>query len=68
MRNKILRSAMRANTKYHYFYAFYNKINTAEVPLMYSCFFFFGVSSSILSVFLALMCSCFFFFGVSSSI
>ena len=35
MRNKILRSA---NTKRHYFYAFFNKINTGDLPLMYSCF------------------------------
>ena len=37
MRNKILRSS---NTKHHYFYAFFNKINTGDLPLMYSCFFF----------------------------
>ena len=38
MRNKILRSA---NTKHHYFYAFFNKINTGDLPLMYSWLFFF---------------------------
>ena len=37
VRNKILRSA---DTKYHYFYAFFNKINTGDLPLMYSCFLF----------------------------
>ena len=36
MRNKILRST---NTKYHYSYLFFYKINKGDLPLMHSCVF-----------------------------
>ena len=39
MRNKILRSA---NTKYHYSYLFFYKIYKGDLPLMYSCVFWWG--------------------------
>ena len=38
MRNKILRSA---NAKFHYSYLFFYKINKGDLPLMYSCVFWY---------------------------
>ena len=53
MSNKILRSA---DTKYHYFYAFFNKINTGDLPLMYSCFFFWCEFIDLVVFFRMLLC------------